>query len=145
MSIDRLGTIPALRGTETPKAEPPRGVYCLRLMALTLLGLIFGIYPVNQYSYAATKSNDPKELQLYAYNQMNWSDFECYNWLIHKESRWNPKAINGSHYGLGQMRNKKVKYLNGYQQIDWHLRYINHRYDGKPCKALHHLEKYGWH
>lgn len=140
--LDSFGTIPALRGTETPKAEPPRGVFCLRLMALTLLVSLINIYPLNANE---TQKITTWQLKLYAYNQMNWQQMECYNWLIWLESRWNPKAINGSHYGLGQMRNKKVKYLNGYQQIDWHLRYLRHRYNGDACAALKHLEDKGWH
>lgn len=138
--IDTLDRLPALRGTETPQAEPLRGVFCLRLMALTLLVSLINIYPLEANTKITTD-----QLKLYAYNQMSWPQMECYNWLIWLESRWNPKAINGSHYGLGQMRNKKVKYLNGYQQIDWHLRYIKHRYNGDACAALDHLESKGWH
>ena len=140
LTIDTDDTIPALRGTETPKAEPSRGVYCLRLMALILIGLFINILPVNANIKITTD-----QLKLYAYNQMSWPQMECYNYLIWLESRWNPKAINGSHYGLGQMRNKKVKYLNGYQQIDWHIKYLKHRYNGDACKALHHFKAKGWH
>jgi hypothetical protein len=83
-------------------------------------------------------------LKLYAYNQMSWSQFECFNWLIHKESRWNPKARNGSHYGLGQMRSTWYKDLSPKKQIQASIKYIHHRY-GCACKALHHLETKGWH
>lgn len=140
MSLDKHDTIPALRGTETPKAEPSRGVYCLRLMAVTLVWVFLTI----SSSEANTKI-DKQSLKLYAYNRMSWPQFECYNWLIIAESRWNPKARNGSHYGLAQMRNPKVARLNGFQQIDWHLRYLAHRYGGNACKALAHFDKYGWH
>ena len=84
-------------------------------------------------------------IKLYAYNQMSWEQFECYNWLIHHESRWSYKARNGSHWGLGQMRSAWYGTLNPYKQIDVHLKYIAHRYDGKPCKALAHWERNGWH
>jgi hypothetical protein len=84
-------------------------------------------------------------LKLYAYNQMSWKQFECYNWLIHKESSWNPKARNGSHYGLGQMRSTWYRDLSPYQQIRAHLRYLGHRYNGDACLALSHLERKGWH
>ena len=84
-------------------------------------------------------------IKLYAYNQMSWKQFECYNWLIHHESRWSYKARNGSHWGLGQMRSAWYGTLNPYKQIDVHLKYIAHRYDGKPCKALAHWERKGWH
>jgi hypothetical protein len=99
----------------------------------------------NTYANKPLKEN-VMNLKLYAHNLLrDWDQFECYNWLIHKESRWNTNAINGSHYGLGQMRNAKVKHLSGRAQIRWHIRYINHRYDGDVCKALAHLEKRQWH
>ncbi len=84
-------------------------------------------------------------IKLHAYNKLNWEQFECYNWLIHHESRWNYKAKNGSHYGLGQMRSKWYGTLNPYKQIDAHLRYIKHRYEGCACAALRHWERKGWH
>jgi len=85
-------------------------------------------------------------LKLYALNLIgDWDQFECYNWLIIKESNWDVNAVNGSHYGLGQMRNAKVRYLDGRTQIRWHLRYLDHRYKGDSCRALRHLENRGWH
>jgi hypothetical protein len=83
-------------------------------------------------------------LKLYAYNKMDWSEFQCYNWLIHKESRWDYKARNGSHYGLGQMRSKWYGTLSPKKQIDVHIKYLRHRYDD-ACDALLHLETKGWH
>ena len=83
-------------------------------------------------------------LKLYAYNKLDWQEFQCYNWLIYKESRWNPKARNGSHYGLGQMRSTWYRDLSPRQQIDAHIKYVRHRYSN-ACNALHHLETKGWH
>jgi hypothetical protein len=83
-------------------------------------------------------------LKLYAYNKMDWSEFQCYNWLIYKESRWTPKARNGSHRGLGQMRSEWYGTLSPKKQIDAHIKYIRHRYKD-ACDALHHLETRGWH
>jgi len=84
-------------------------------------------------------------IKLYAYNQMSWEQFQCYNYLIHQESRWNYKARNGSHYGLGQMRSKWYGTLSPLKQIDAHLDYIKHRYQGDACKAYAHWERKGWH
>jgi hypothetical protein len=102
-------------------------------------------------SFAATEkaySQKPPSImniKLYAYNKLSWDQFECYNWLIHHESRWNYKAVNGSHTGLGQMRSKWYGTLNPFRQIDAHLDYIKHRYNGDTCKALSHWERKGWH
>ena len=100
---------------------------------------------VTSESNAKQKPLNVMNIKLYAYNQMSWRQFECYNWLIHHESRWNHRAKNGSHYGLGQMRSTWYGTLNPMKQIDVHLKYIEHRYDGKPCKALAHWERKGWH
>lgn len=118
--------------------------------ALVILGLVMTIsfagaekiYPADA---ALQKPFDVMNIKLYAYNLYSWSQFECYNELIQRESNWNYKAKNGSHYGLGQMRNKRVKYLDPYNQLLWHKRYIDHRYNGKPCKALAHWKAKGWH
>ena len=83
-------------------------------------------------------------LKLFAMNSFkSFDQFECYNWLVYKESRWNPKAVNGSHYGIPQGRSKWLSTVNGYKQIDWQLKYIKERYDN-PCNALAHHKKKGW-
>ena len=109
-----------------------------RLMTLTLAAAFISI--IN-----TSPSKADMNLKLYAYNQMSWSQFECYNWLIHKESSWNPKARNGSHYGLGQMRSTWYRDLSPKQQIQAHIKYLSHRYGGDACRALAHLERKGWH
>lgn len=114
------------------KVLSPR--FMLSLMLCILMSLTMNITP--------SKAN--MNLKLYAYNQMSWKEFECFNWLIHKESSWNPKARNGSHYGLGQMRSTWYRDLSPKKQIKASIKYIHHRY-GCPCKALHHLETKGWH
>jgi hypothetical protein len=70
---------------------------------------------------------------------------QCWVELIWRESTFNPQARNGSHYGLAQMRNEKVKTLSPRQQVRWHLRYLDHRYQGSACLALNHLKTIGWH
>jgi len=109
-----------------------------RLMTLTLAAAFISI--IN-----TSPSKADMNLKLYAYNQMSWKQFECYNWLIHKESNWNPKARNGSHYGLGQMRSTWYRDLDPYKQIQAHMKYLSHRYGGDACRALAHLERKGWH
>jgi len=113
------------------------GLY-LRLMPSILIAALITI--IN-----TSPSKADMNLKLYAYNQMSWKQFECYNWLIHKESSWNPKARNGSHYGLGQMRSTWYRDLDPYKQIEAHMKYLSHRYGGDACRALAHLERKGWH
>ena len=108
--------------------------------------LFFCLLATNQsVAYSNQKPFHVMNIKLYAYNKLNWDQFQCYNWLIHHESRWDYKARNHSHWGLGQMRSKWYGTLNPYRQIDVHLEYIKHRYNGKPCLALKHWENKGWH
>lgn len=136
--LDKGITLSLRAGAGAGPRRSVGGSYCLRLMALTLLTAVLQIINIQPV-------NANMNLKLYAYNLMSWSQFECYNWLVSKESSWNPKAKNGSHYGLGQLRSTWYRDLNPYQQIKAHLRYIAHRYGGDSCKALAHLERKGWH
>ena len=124
-------------GAELALKRRLREGHCLRLMATTLITALLLI--IN-----TTPSKADMNLKLYAYNQMSWKEFQCFNWLIHYESRWNPKARNGSHYGLGQMRSTWYRDLSPQGQIRATIKYISHRY-GDACKALHHFETKGWH
>lgn len=74
-------------------------------------------------------------LKLYAHSRiLDYKEFQCFNRIITKESRWSYTAKNGSHYGLGQMRSKHYRDLDPYRQIDATLKYITHRYKSS-CKA----------
>ena len=89
---------------------------------------------------------DADHYKLYAHSRIiTWSETKCFILLIDKENRhWNPMAKNGSHYGIGQMRNTKYRELDGYRQIDWTLRYIAGRYS-TPCKAWEFFKANGYH
>lgn len=79
--------------------------------------------------------------------------WKCLDQLYFKESRWDHTAINeyGTAYGIPQLKNKLMLKLDGYEQINYGLKYINHRYGvdhfgyTNACKALHHLKTKGWH
>jgi hypothetical protein len=110
-----------------------------RRRSLVLLGVlcIVGTTPAEATSYSID------HLKLYAHSRLiNYEQFQCFNKIITKESRWSYTARNGSHYGLGQMRSKHYGTLDPYRQIDATIKYINHRY-GSMCKAWKHHDK-GW-
>ena len=96
------------------------------------------IITVSPKSYAKAALNDNTQ-------------FKCINELYYKESRWNPSARNGSHYGIPQLRNEIMLSKNPLQQVDLGIKYIEHRYgstsSGVPnaCKALQHLNTRSWH
>ena len=134
--LDKGSTLPRRRGPKAARRLSVRGGLCLRLIPLTLTAAVSMIF--------IPPSKADMNLKLYAYNLMSWDEFQCFNWLIIKESNWNPKARNGSHYGLGQMRSTWYRDLSPEGQIKASIKYITHRY-GDACKALDHLERKGWH
>jgi hypothetical protein len=74
-------------------------------------------------------------LKLYAHSRLlDYKEFQCFNKIITKESRWSYLARNGSHYGLGQMRSKHYRDLDPFRQIDASIKYITIRYE-TSCKA----------
>ena len=140
---------PKKRSILNRKAEPTVGGLGRRRVWSLLCVMVFTLLFSKDYSVAA--DNSIPNLKLYAYNAFKtWDQFECYNYIIIQESQWNYKASNGSHYGLGQMRNSLVLTLTPKEQIVMHMRYIGHRYgyvNGEPnaCLAAEHLRSKGWH
>ena len=74
----------------------------------------------------------------------NYKEYKCLSILYGKESAWNPKASNGSHYGIPQGKSEWLRTQDGYSQVRWGLNYIGNRY-GEPCIALAHWRAKGWH
>lgn len=123
-----------------------RAGYCLRLGASALLALVIGLSNTITNANAYPLKREQQDWALIAMNHLtSLMESQCWVELIWRESTFNPKAKNGSHYGLAQMRNEKVKGLSAREQVRWHMRYLDHRYDGSACKALKHLKTKGWH
>jgi hypothetical protein len=100
--------------------------------AVYVLTAITSITSIPQ-STAASYSID--HLKLYAHSRiLDYKEFQCFNKIITKESRWNYLAKNGSHFGLGQMRSQHYRDLDPYRQIDATLKYVKTRYS-TSCKA----------
>jgi len=136
--FDSNGTLTA-QSLSKAHREPLRGVARGVLVAIGIALCIMpdagGSKPVQYVTY--------KE---FAYHQLgyNLKQYKCLAILYGKESAWNPKAANGSHYGIPQGRSQWLKDQDGYTQVQWGLNYIGNRY-GEPCKALDHWKANGWH
>ncbi len=101
--------------------------------------------------FAAPSAAAPDELKQYvsakeyaAYRLDNTQQYKCLAILYGKESAWNDKAVNGSHYGIPQGRSEYLKTANKYEQVDWGLAYIDVRY-GSPCAALRFFRENNYH
>ena len=73
----------------------------------------------------------------------------CLIRLYGKESAFNRLAIgnlNGSihTYGIPQLKNPLIAHMSAYNQIDYGIKYIEHRYED-ACDAYAHWVRKGWH
>jgi len=126
------------------KAESPTARLGRRRVWATFMLIAFSLCFSKDYSVAdKTKATHYKQ---YAFIQLNHSftEFYCLDELYHHESRWNPSARNGSHYGIPQGRSKYLAKVDGFKQVDWGIKYNLNRY-GSMCKALNHFKIKGWH
>jgi hypothetical protein len=119
--------------------EPPKRIARGVLLA-------FGIalcFPTEAGSTKPKEYIDYKTYSLYLLD-FNYQQHKCLLKLYGKESAWKPDAVNGSHYGIPQGKSVYLSTLNGYDQIQWGLNYIGHRY-GEPCVAWDHWKRKRWH
>lgn len=118
-----------------------------RIARVVAIAMGASIVLCNTAHSPVAKDFTPKE---YLRSQLTLKNYKCAARLIGKESAWNHKAVNGSHYGYIQMRNTKYRDLEPFDMIDWSMKYTAHRYgktkDGQPnwCKSYKHWKRYKW-
>jgi hypothetical protein len=127
------------RKAESPTARLGRRRVWATFMLIAFISCFLKDYSVAKENYKPTHY---KQYILITLNDLD--ETYCLVELYHHESRFNPKARNGSHYGIPQGRSKYLATVDGTKQIDWGIKYINNRY-GSMCKALHHFKTKGWH
>jgi len=142
INLTKHATLNRKRSILNRKAEPPKARLGRRRVWATLLLIAFSSCFLKDYSVAADTTNHYRQ---WAFIQLNNLDeFYCLDYLYFRESRWNPKAKNGSHYGIPQGRSKWLSTVDGYKQVEWGIKYNLNRY-GSMCKALDHYKIKGWH
>ena len=116
---------------------------CSSLRSMVVVGVLCLIQAALSIQMQPAQADEVDHYKLYAHSRIiNYEQYKCLSHIIYKESRWSVKAINGSHYGLGQMRSKHYRNLDGYRQIDATIKYINNRY-GSMCKAWTFHKRHG--
>jgi hypothetical protein len=89
-------------------------------------------------------------LKVLANKQLTNKQYSCHNQIVFKESTWKIDAVNGSHYGYYQMRNKHIKGKPYDYQFYMYWHYVSKRYgitkydEPNYCNALRHLNTKGW-
>ena len=141
--LDTLGTL---------RASAHKGHRASRLRIARTVAIAIGITLLSPMTAANTGQieafkYDPRK---YINATMPKHEAKCIKLLISKESAWNYKAVgnlSGTYkvYGLLQIKNPIAKDMNPMQQIQLHMRYLEHRYDGSACKAWSHFKDRGWH
>jgi hypothetical protein len=137
-----LAPFGTLTGLEQPNCSERTRKALVRSVAIVL-----GISLFFPMASAVPATIDPKQsAKAFAKSQLSsGKEWGCLARLYGKESAWNHKARNGSHYGIPQGRSKYLKTASPQEQVTWGLNYINHRYEGKPCNAWKHWQEKNWH
>jgi hypothetical protein len=112
-----------------------------------LMGKVYfiaALLSITSISSANAANYSIDHLKLYAHSRLlDYKEFQCFNKIITKESRWSYIARNGSHYGLGQMRSTYYRDLDPFRQIDATIRYNQKRYLTQ-CNAWSFHLKHGY-
>ena len=132
--LDSIGT---LTGLEQPNCSARTVKRLVRAVAI-----VMGISLFLPMASAVPATIDPKQsAKAFARSQISSKrEYVCLSRLYGKESAWNYKAQNGSHYGIPQGKSKYLKTASPQQQVTWGLNYIHHRYK-TPCEAWRHWLK----
>jgi hypothetical protein len=146
-TLDKRGmlrTLARLRGSAL------RGRALGRTIVILAVLMTYSFAAVEKIDSANAEIEQPfhiDNVKLYLYNKVDWSEFQCANDLAIRESNWRVKAVNkeSGAYGIFQHMSKYAPTWDAYEQIDKHIEYIEHRYDGSWCKALAHSLRYSWH
>ena len=113
--------------------------------AVLIAGLFITTAQTDISQASITTIQQINNYKLYAHNKIfDYNQFQCYVQLIDRESHWNPHvAPDHGHYGMVQGGSTYLTHVDAYQQIDWSIAYITHRYKTE-CTALQHSKRKGW-
>jgi len=158
--IDRGSTLSASDAPLSANASRFSGLLASSLLLVigaALCLMILSLYPKTiDSSYALQLKPYVSVKEYAAYKIKSKDQWVCLSKLYGKESAWNHRAIgnlNGTApvYGIPQLKNPLMLSKTEYEQVDYGLKYIAHRYKldkygyVNACKALRHFELVGWH
>ena len=131
----------------TLRARAPKGLRASLKGVACLIAIVIGIAMPADAGASNQAIRYVKDLAEY---QLTDKQEQCHNEIVYRESRWDYRAINGSHYGLYQGKSKSLKNASTVKQWWWYWHYVTHRYgvteydEPNYCNALHHLKTKGW-
>lgn len=136
--FDKAGTLTSQNPSRV-QSDPLRrvGRSVLVAIGITLFTPAYAVAPVDGKQFISAKEYAALRLD-------NTQQYKCLAILYGKESAWNENAQSGSHYGIPQGKSEYLKTASKYEQVDWGLAYIEHRY-GTPCAALRFFRENNYH
>ena len=140
--IDTSGTLQA-RALKGAHCEPPK-------RRARWVAAVIGISLFMPMAHASSGSIDAIQPKDFIRMTLPKHEAICLIRLYGKESAFNPYAIgnlSGKYhtYGIPQIKNAIIYDKTPIQQIQYGLKYIDHRYDGNACNAWSHWLRKGWH
>ena len=140
--IDSSGTLQA-RALQGAHCEPPK-------RRARWVAAVIGISLFMPMAHASSGSIDAIKPKDFIRMTLPKHEAICLIRLYGKESAFNPYAIGnltGKYhtYGIPQIKNAIIYDKTPIQQIQYGLKYIDHRYDGNACNAWAHWLRKGWH
>jgi hypothetical protein len=138
--------MPSTLLARAPQGLTPRLKGASRWVAKVLVGVLC----LSGTQSAEAQLNANKSLKALANKQLTNKQYSCHNQIVFKESSFKIDAVNGSHHGYYQMRNKHIKGKPYDYQFYMYWHYVSKRYgitqydEPDYCKALHHLKTRGW-
>ena len=141
--FDTAGTLyrlEPLKGSERALKRIARSVAVVIGIAMSMQSTAVGQGSIDPYT-------NIKELADY---QLTDKQYKCHHQIIYRESRYDIHAVNGSHHGYYQIKNRLVIDKPYDYQFYFYWKYVTSRYgiteydEPNYCRALHHLKTKGW-
>jgi hypothetical protein len=134
----------------TLQARAPQGLTPSRLRVARGVAFAIGIALSTPMAVADGGSIDAIKPKDFIRMSLDQREASCLIKLYGKESAFNPYAIgnlDGKYhtYGIPQIKNAIIADKTPIQQVQYGLKYIDHRYQGDTCKAWTHWLRVGWH
>jgi len=161
--LKRFDMLSMLQASDAPlSANASRRSGLLASSALVAFGLCFCLIALiissKQIDSVYAVSFKPNvSVKEYAAQKIQSKDqWVCLSRLYGAESAWDYRAVGNLGgtalvYGIPQLKNPLMLKKDPYEQIDYGLKYIAHRYkhdkygNVNACKALQHFKTKGWH
>lgn len=157
--IDTASTLSASDAPLSANASRLSGLLASSLLLVIGLSLCLMILNLDSKTIDSSNALSLKHyvsVKEYAAQKIQSKDqWMCLSQLYGAESAWNYRAVGnltGTRvYGIPQLKNPLMLDKDPYEQIDYGLKYITHRYGvdkhgyTNACKALNHFKNWNWH